>query len=82
VFWALAVAVLGAAFIWVGLGSLRQMWDNFPVRTRTGQVWKALAIAIVESGSSTYGPKLVLVGAVLLVVGLLSFLADFIDLFH
>jgi len=80
--WALAVLGLGVASIWLGLlslGTYRQALESDP---RSAIRWDILLSAIFHSDtSSTYGPKLILVGLVFVAIGAVFFISALVELF-
>jgi len=80
--WALAVLGLGVASIWLGLlslGAYRQALESDP---RSAIRWDVLLSVILHGDtSSTYGPKLILVGVVFVAIGVVFLITALVELF-
>jgi hypothetical protein len=80
--WALAVLGLGIASIWLGvlsLGTFRQALESDP---KSAISWDVILSAILHGDtSSTYGPKLILLGFVFVAIAAVFLITGLIDLF-
>jgi hypothetical protein len=77
--WAIAVLGLGIASIWLGLvslGAYRQALESDP---RSAISWDVILSAILHGDtSSTYGPKLILLGLVFVAIGAVVLITELI----
>ena len=79
--WAIAVFALGVAAIWLGLYSLESYRQALESDPRAAINWEVIASAIFHSdASSTYGPKLILLGLVFVAIGAVFIVAKLIEL--
>jgi hypothetical protein len=79
--WAIAVLSLGVASIWLGLYSIESYRQVFRSDPRSVIGWEVIAAAIFHGdGSSTYGPKLILLGLVFVLLGTAFLIAKLVEL--
>jgi len=79
--WAIAVLALGVAAIWLGLYSLDSYRQALKSDPRAAISWEVISAAIFHSDTSaTYGPKLILLGLVFVVIGAVFIVGNLITL--